>query len=139
MKKREGSKSNEGKGGGGGGEEESMKIWDCGSPLYDSYELVSLGHVIDRHIMELPSLSGSRGLTKQSSSRSSNLISSKQGGASGFGMAKGSSSTVSCFGEFPEKVLWKTRRVNGEAEEKPKMVKRGVFYRIWKRTGSWRK
>lgn len=137
MKKREGSKSNEGKGG-GGEEEESTKIWDSGSPLYDSYELVSLGHVIDRHIMELPSLSGSRGLTNQSSSRSSNLISSKQGGASGFGMAKGSS-TVSCFGEFREKVLWKKRRVNGEGEEKPKMVKRGVFYRICKRIGSWRK
>ncbi|MCL7037045.1 hypothetical protein MKW94_009246 [Papaver nudicaule] len=33
------------------GEEE---VWDCGSPLYDSYELVSLTHVIERNIMLLP-------------------------------------------------------------------------------------
>lgn len=140
MKKREGSESNEGKGG-GGGEEESTKIWDCGSPLYDTYELVSLGHVIDRHIMVLPSLSGSRCLTNQTS-RSSNLMSSEQSRSSnqtsGFQTAKGSS-TMSFFGEFLEKVLWKKRRVNGQTEEKPKKVKCGGFYRICKRIGSWRK
>lgn len=37
----------------------AMKVWDCGSPLYDSYELASLGHVIDRHVLVLPVLSGS--------------------------------------------------------------------------------
>lgn len=26
-------------------------IWDCGSPLYDSYELVSLVNYIERHMM----------------------------------------------------------------------------------------
>lgn len=31
-----------------------MGIWDCGSPLYDSYELVSVTHIIDRHLMSLP-------------------------------------------------------------------------------------
>ncbi|KAI3681829.1 hypothetical protein L6452_36634 [Arctium lappa] len=30
------------------------KIWDCGSPLYDSYELVSIADVIDRHLMTFP-------------------------------------------------------------------------------------
>lgn len=29
-------------------------LWDCGSPLYDSYELVSLTHIIERHFMSLP-------------------------------------------------------------------------------------
>ncbi|KAG8659062.1 hypothetical protein MANES_02G012350v8 [Manihot esculenta] len=29
-------------------------IWDCGSPLYDSYEVASLFHIIDRHTMTLP-------------------------------------------------------------------------------------
>ncbi|KAK4266963.1 hypothetical protein QN277_023818 [Acacia crassicarpa] len=29
-------------------------IWDCGSPLYDSYELVSVTHVIERHWMIFP-------------------------------------------------------------------------------------
>lgn len=33
-------------------------LWDCGSPLYDSYELVSLTHVIERHFMSLPSFAG---------------------------------------------------------------------------------
>lgn len=36
-------------------------LWDCGSPLYDSYELVSLTHIIERHFMSLPSLSGAGG------------------------------------------------------------------------------
>ncbi|ONK79053.1 uncharacterized protein A4U43_C01F2420 [Asparagus officinalis] len=40
------------------GEEEednnNMSIWDCGSPLYDSFELASLCHHLDRHLMTLP-------------------------------------------------------------------------------------
>ncbi|KAK4728845.1 hypothetical protein R3W88_021833 [Solanum pinnatisectum] len=32
----------------------SSIIWDCGSPLYDSYELVSLVHLIERNTMILP-------------------------------------------------------------------------------------
>ncbi|GAA0154366.1 hypothetical protein LIER_12364 [Lithospermum erythrorhizon] len=35
-------------------------IWDCGSNLYDSYELVSLSNIIDRNLMVLPGLSGSK-------------------------------------------------------------------------------
>ncbi|KAK8639672.1 hypothetical protein V6N13_138044 [Hibiscus sabdariffa] len=47
------------------GEEEEAKfaIWDCGSPLYDSYELVSLSHLIERHLMKLPYLGSSKRLT----------------------------------------------------------------------------
>lgn len=32
----------------------SSIIWDCGSPLYDSFELVSLVHLIERNTMILP-------------------------------------------------------------------------------------
>lgn len=32
----------------------SSIIWDCGSPLYDSYELVSLLNLIERNTMILP-------------------------------------------------------------------------------------
>lgn len=32
----------------------ASKIWDCGSPLYDSYELVSIAHVLDMHQMIFP-------------------------------------------------------------------------------------
>ena len=45
------------------GDEAAFDIWDCGSPLYDSYELVSLSHLIERHLMKLPSLGGSNRLT----------------------------------------------------------------------------
>lgn len=42
--------------------EESLdiKIWDCGSPLYDAYELVAVSNLMERHFMILPYLSGSR-------------------------------------------------------------------------------
>ncbi|XP_062119587.1 uncharacterized protein LOC133834102 [Humulus lupulus] len=33
-------------------------IWDCGSPLYDSYELASMGHLLQKHTM-LPFFSSS--------------------------------------------------------------------------------
>lgn len=40
-----------------------IKVWDCGSPLYDSYELAALTHLIERHLMALPeSLGGSKRL-----------------------------------------------------------------------------
>ncbi|KAK4266962.1 hypothetical protein QN277_023817 [Acacia crassicarpa] len=32
----------------------TKSIWDCGSPLYDSYELVSVTHLIERHWMIFP-------------------------------------------------------------------------------------
>jgi hypothetical protein len=31
-----------------------LATWDCGSPLYDSFELASLHHVLERHLMVLP-------------------------------------------------------------------------------------
>ncbi|KAJ6415071.1 hypothetical protein OIU84_003965 [Salix udensis] len=40
-------------------EQSAADAWDCGSPLYDSYEIASLGHVIDRHSLALPFPSGS--------------------------------------------------------------------------------
>ncbi|KAG4117506.1 hypothetical protein ERO13_D12G236050v2 [Gossypium hirsutum] len=29
-------------------------IWDCGSPLYDSYELASISRILERHTIALP-------------------------------------------------------------------------------------
>ncbi|KAI3859687.1 hypothetical protein MKX03_031201 [Papaver bracteatum] len=34
--------------------EDEEEVWDCGSTLYDSFELVSLTHVIERNMMVLP-------------------------------------------------------------------------------------
>lgn len=41
------------------GEEDQVAvvaIWDCGSPLYDSYELASLNHLLERHSIASPFL-----------------------------------------------------------------------------------
>ncbi|GJM93685.1 hypothetical protein PR202_ga10267 [Eleusine coracana subsp. coracana] len=35
-------------------EELVLATWDCGSPLYDSFELASLHHVLESHLMVLP-------------------------------------------------------------------------------------
>lgn len=32
----------------------SFPTWDCGSPLYDSFELASMYGVLDSHLMTLP-------------------------------------------------------------------------------------
>ncbi|KAK4738883.1 hypothetical protein R3W88_002580 [Solanum pinnatisectum] len=37
-----------------GEEEEKMKTWDCGSPLYDSHELVSIYSLIEKKFMRFP-------------------------------------------------------------------------------------
>lgn len=29
-------------------------LWDCGSPFYDSFEVVSIHYIIDKHRMKLP-------------------------------------------------------------------------------------
>ncbi|KAJ6390613.1 hypothetical protein OIU77_024762 [Salix suchowensis] len=39
-------------------DEKALAIWDLDSSLYDSHELVSLTHLIERHLMTLPSLGG---------------------------------------------------------------------------------
>lgn len=40
-------------GGEAGGE---IPMWDCGTPLYDAHELVSLAYTIERHMMVWPHL-----------------------------------------------------------------------------------
>ncbi|CAK9165804.1 unnamed protein product [Ilex paraguariensis] len=109
-------------------EEETMKIWDCGSPLYDSYELVSLTHHIEKHFMTIPSLGGSRHLTSQFS-QASMVVPSSSKKVTG-------SSVVAFLADFVEKNVWKRR--DGERKDKPKKLKTGV-YKIYNRIGSWRK
>ncbi|KAJ1284589.1 hypothetical protein BS78_03G216400 [Paspalum vaginatum] len=54
-------------------EELVLATWDCGSPLYDSFELASLHHVLESHLMVLP-------FTEAAASRSRRL---EQRGGSG--------------------------------------------------------
>uniref|UniRef100_A0A494G9C5 Uncharacterized protein n=1 Tax=Solanum lycopersicum TaxID=4081 RepID=A0A494G9C5_SOLLC len=37
-----------------GGEEEKKNTWDCGSPLYDSHEVVSIYSLIEKKFMSFP-------------------------------------------------------------------------------------
>ncbi|KAG5223209.1 4-hydroxy-tetrahydrodipicolinate reductase [Salix suchowensis] len=46
-------------------EEKTLAIWDLGSPLYDSYEVVALTHLIERQLMTLPYLGGSERLSSK--------------------------------------------------------------------------
>ncbi|ESQ39278.1 hypothetical protein EUTSA_v10001747mg [Eutrema salsugineum] len=39
------------------------KIWDCESPLYDSYELVSFAHIIERKLLPFPPLTRPSGMS----------------------------------------------------------------------------
>ncbi|KAJ6404324.1 hypothetical protein OIU84_012493 [Salix udensis] len=41
-------------------DEKALAIWDLDSSLYDSHELVSLTQLIERHLVTLPSLGGSK-------------------------------------------------------------------------------
>lgn len=55
-------------------EEKALAIWDLGSPLYDSLEVVSLAHLIERHLMTLPSPGGSKGLSPKKISQASVVV-----------------------------------------------------------------
>lgn len=127
-------------------EEAIPHIWDCGSPLYDSYELVSLSHVIDRHIMVLPSLSGSRqGRSSRFSHAPNHVIpslfspSTATEEAAASKKPRRSSVLVTFLCKLMERSTWK-RRIWGQMKEKPKTVKiNGGIYRVCNRINSLRK
>ncbi|KAL1561939.1 hypothetical protein AAHA92_04574 [Salvia divinorum] len=99
----------------------SMKIWDCGSPLYDAYELVALSHLVERNFMILPYLSGSRHDLPETAVSSA---------ASSVETASERSSVLGFF----SRNVWKRKR-DGEREHK---VKRHKISRISK-IFAWRK
>ncbi|OMO64329.1 hypothetical protein CCACVL1_21849 [Corchorus capsularis] len=105
----------------------AFAIWDCGSPLYDSYELASLSHLIERHLMKLPpSLGGSKRLTARFSHHPFDVtpatatisVSTSKTRAK----ESSSSSLISSFGEFLGSKFWKRRRF-GTSKDKPKRLK----------------
>ncbi len=110
-------------------EGEGLAIWDCGSPLYDSYELVSLTHIIDRHLMALPHLDGSKRFISANNVTCTSMVSKASRG----------NSTGSAMNEFDVRKMWKRKVSIGEGRnEKPKRTKTwlSAFY---KRIGSWKK
>ncbi|CAA2951659.1 uncharacterized protein LOC111410948 [Olea europaea var. sylvestris] len=123
----------------GGGEEKerTLKVWDCGSPLYDSYELVSVSHVIERHFMVFPYLTKSRNVKKSSPVSSSPVLleSNKSAGSTqvtqiyhkvrGFAL-------VNFLFDLVDGNLWKKQQHDGETKKKskPKKLKNGVSQSI---------
>lgn len=103
-------------------EEASMAIWDCGSPLYDSYELVSLDHLIQRHLMVIPSLGGSKRLS------SKYYYQYDVQDTSSLAVSKGnsSSSIMSMFSEFVGSKLWKRK----DKQKRSKNVLASLGYRF---------
>ncbi|XVF33199.1 hypothetical protein REPUB_Repub17cG0148000 [Reevesia pubescens] len=107
-------------------DEATFAIWDCGSPLYDSYELVSLSHIIERHLMKLPSLGSSKRLTTRFCHQSdvithpATIVDSTSNAR-----AKESSSVMSSLGEFLGSKFWKRGRF-GQKKDKPKKLRTGI-------------
>ncbi|KAK8636240.1 hypothetical protein V6N13_004944 [Hibiscus sabdariffa] len=87
--------------------EAALDIWDCGSPLYDSYELVSVSHQIERHLMKLPSLGGSNRMNTRNSHWSDVTPATSNINA----RPKESSSLRRRLGEFLGSKIWKRRKV----------------------------
>ncbi|KAK9275253.1 hypothetical protein L1049_022515 [Liquidambar formosana] len=110
-------------------EEEAVIIWDCGSPLYDSFEIASLGHVIERHMMALPSPSGTKTSTVRStmSGTGDGCLSAKIEGFHGVGN----------LNKFVKRNLWK-RKMAGEKQAKAKRPKSG-FYGLFYIVGFWKR
>ncbi|PIN13877.1 hypothetical protein CDL12_13482 [Handroanthus impetiginosus] len=92
-------------------DEEVLKIWDCGSPLYDSYELVAVSNVIERHCLALPYLNGSREVVTQSCPSPRLVSSSVVKPAPNEALSRNArkSSVFWLFSRFVEGTLWKTK------------------------------
>ena len=99
-------------------------IWDCGSPLYDSYELVTLSHMIERHMVVWPHLGGSKKIITPLSDPHEVMISTEN--------AKGSSKLTS-LSEFLGKIMGKrklTREGKGNNHKKTKTGFSGFYNRL---------
>ncbi|KAL9430294.1 hypothetical protein AB3S75_025644 [Citrus x aurantiifolia] len=103
-------------------EEASMATWDCGSPLYDSYELVSLDHLIQRHLMVIPSLARSKRLSSnyyyQYDVQDTSSLAVTRGNSS--------SSIMSTFSEFVGRKLSKRK----DKQKRSKNVLSSLCYRF---------
>lgn len=87
-------------------------MWDCGSPLYDSYELVAINQILEKHTIVLP--------YPCYDSMRSGIISNKPEPE---GRSEGKMGNLHALGLFRKAViwvLWKTRirRYRNNMEEK---------------------
>ncbi|OVA00847.1 hypothetical protein BVC80_1075g19 [Macleaya cordata] len=116
-------------------EEEDISVWDCGSPLYDSFELVSLNNLIDRNLAALPFSVGSKRLSDGSDSIRSSLSRSETGSNT---TIQWSTSKVGSVMSEPMGRTMLKRKINVERKEKAKRLKIG-FRGFCFPFGFWRK
>ena len=111
-------------------EEKSRGVWDCGSPLYDSYELVSLSSIIERHLMKVPSLGRSKRVAAAAISTATSAA-TNQASQPRSGRSTGNSnrpSNATSMEEF----------VGKKKKEKAKTLKK-KFYVIFSKIGLFKK
>ncbi|XP_027337374.1 uncharacterized protein LOC113851088 [Abrus precatorius] len=101
----------------------AFAVWDCGSPLYDSCELVSLSHIIERHMMVSPYLGGSKNIITTQLSDPDHEVMISTRNAKGFSKFTGLS-------EFLEKITWKRKVIKEGRGKKLKKINIGFscFY-----------
>ena len=100
----------------------AFPIWDCGSPLYDSYELVSLAYTIERHMMVWPHLGGPK--LSDPPEASSTASATKR------------SSLVASLNEFLVKGTWKKKSSHQRKKKKStrkqnKLMRMCVTFHSW--------
>lgn len=117
-----------------GGGDRDLAIWDCGSPLYDSHELVSLSHIIDRHLMAVPHVGGSKRLIPRFH-RANNVVTPMVSNPSSRENSKGSA-MVDSVKEFDARKKRKKRKVTIGGWKETKTWLSAVRKRI---NGLWRK
>ena len=107
-------------------EKAMLSMWDCGSPLYDSYELVSLNHLIDRHLMAFPSSlhNGSNPIINRFTNNSHDIMVPEVAQEVGSPVKFKGSFMVKSLGKFLMKM--KKRKDNGERRKKNKGMRRGL-------------
>lgn len=126
-------------------EEAALAIWDCGSPLYDSYELASVSYLIERHLMALPSLGGSsrRFIANFSHSSSPETTTSSRSTRTTSTAKEAKGSSRSIVGNLREIVgikMWKRKGLSGGRKDKTKKMKSTTgFSGFYSKFGLWRK
>lgn len=115
-------------------EEKAMPIWDCGSPLYDSYELVSLDHIIDRHLMAFPS-SHESSMSIITRFTHHDMVPHKVDSTE---KSKGSF-VVTSLSKFKVKIMRKKRKNNEERGKKNNEMRRGFAEFVVDLLFVWRK
>lgn len=90
------------------------RVWDCGSPLYDSYELAAVNQLLERHMMVLPPSCGS---TQQMITVMPSGKGGPSNGRGGTGEAGPFFSTTALLAKSLGRRLWQRLKSKGNKEQ----------------------